>query len=230
MSRTSESVKDNYVLLSIHDISPMFEDGVLSVYDRLVDLGISSFTMLVTPMHSMKRTNALEQHPIFSEYLGSLGLEISLHGYSHFTKSGQADEFARITKDRAESRIRSGIGMIRGSLKQRPYGFVPPMWRAPPLVTRIAKSLGLRYSVNENNIHCFADSTVLKTAEYVISQGNHSVSFENAMLEMELGGPLQIAIHPRDHKENHIFSLLEDMKDRLGYKFSGYRDYILFSR
>ena len=230
MSRKSKFVKDNHVLLSIHDVSPMFEDGILSVYDRLVDLGITSFTLLVTPMHSMKKTNILERHAIFSEYLTSLNLEVSLHGYSHFTKSGQADEFARITKDRAESRIRSGISMIRGSLGQNPYGFVPPMWRAPPLVAKVAKSLGLHYCVNENEIHCFAESSVLKTVAHVVSQGNRSVSFENVMLEMELGGPLQIAVHPHDHKQNHLFELLEDMKDRLGYKFSGYRDYILVSR
>jgi predicted deacetylase len=230
MSRKSESVKDNFVLLSIHDVSPMFEDDVLSVYDRLTDLGIISFTLLVTPMHSMRKTNILEQHPIFSEYLTSLNLEVSLHGYSHSTKSGQADEFARITKGRAETRLRSGIGMIRGTLGQNPYGFVPPMWRAPPRVANVAKSLGLHYCVNENDIHRFSDSTILKTADFIVSQGDRSVSFENAMLEMELGGPLQIAIHPRDHEQNHLFSLLEDMKDRLGYKFSGYRDYILFSK
>jgi len=230
VSRKTELIKDNYVLLSIHDVSPLYEDDVLHTYDRLIDLGVNSFTLLVTPMYSMKKTNILDHHPIFSEYLTSLNLEVSLHGYSHSSKSGQLDEFARITQERAESRIRSGISMIRGALRQNPYGFIPPMWHAPSRVIRAARKLGLHYCVNENELHCFSDSVVLKSAEYIVSQGNRGVSFENAMLEMELGGPLQIAIHPCDHKHDHLFSLLEDMKERLGYKFSGYRDYLLFSR
>jgi predicted deacetylase len=230
MSRTTESIKDNYVLLSIHDVSPLYEDQVLLTYDRLIELGITSFTLLVTPMYAMRKTNILEQHPLFSEYLTSLNLEVSLHGYSHSTKSGQPDEFARITQERAESRIRSGINVIKNSLGQNPYGFIPPMWHAPPRVNRAAKKLGLHYSVNANEVHSFPDSVILKSAELIVSQGDRSVSFENAMLEIELGGPLQIAIHPRDHEQNHLFSLLEDMKERLGYKFSGYRDYLLFYR
>jgi hypothetical protein len=42
---------------------------------------------------------------------------------------------------------------------------------------------------------------------------------EASLIEIELGGSLQIGVHPLDHKTNNLFEVLEDLKDRVGYKF-----------
>jgi hypothetical protein len=62
-------VEDGVALLSLHDASPAFEDDVVATYDRLIDLGISNFTLLVTPMYAIKKSNSLENNPLFSEFL-----------------------------------------------------------------------------------------------------------------------------------------------------------------
>jgi predicted deacetylase len=219
-------VEDGIALLSLHDVSPAFEDDVVATYDMLIDLGISNFTLLVTPMYALKKAHSLENSPFFSEFLASLQLEISLHGYSHFTKSGSMDEFQKMERDRVLPRIKSGSTMISESIGKDPVGFVPPLWKAPQRVAGAAQDIRLKYCVIGNSVHRFSDSSVMKTADLLISQGTKSTSFTNQLLEIELGGPVQIGVHPRDHRENNVFELLADLKDRLDYQFVGYSSYL----
>lgn len=224
MKKNVQSVNDGIALLSLHDVSPAFEDDVVVSYDRLVELGITSFTLLVTPFYALKKSNSFEKNPLFSEFLKSLNLEIALHGYSHFTKSGAMDEFHKMDRDRVLSRIKSGKAMLSEYLGQTPSGFVPPLWKAPQRVAGAAQDAGLDYCAIENKIHSFSDSSIRTTAGILVSQGTKDVSFTNMMLEVELGGPIQIAVHPRDHRVNRMFELLADLKDRLGYQFISYHD------
>ncbi|MFW9912755.1 MAG: DUF2334 domain-containing protein [Candidatus Thorarchaeota archaeon] len=226
MSKGPRYVEDGVALLSLHDVSPAFEDDVVATYDILIDLGISNFTLLVTPMYALKKSNSLENNPLFSEFLASLELEISLHGYSHFTKSGSMDEFQKMDRNRVLPRMKSGKAMISDHIGKKPIGFVPPLWKAPQRVAGAAQDAGMRYCAIGNSIHRFSDSSVLTTADLLVSQGTKSTSFTNQLLELELGGSVQLGVHPRDHRENSVLDLLADMKDRLGYQFMGYRSYL----
>jgi predicted deacetylase len=226
VNKEQQFVKDNIALLSLHDVSPAFEDDVVATYDRLIELGISSFTLLVTPMYALKKSHSLENNPIFSEFVASLHLEVSLHGYSHFTKSGSMNEFQKMNRDRVLGRIKSGKAMIAKCIGNEPIGFVPPLWEAPQRVAGSAQDARLSYCAIGNNIHRFSDSSVLKTADLLVSQGTKSTSFTNQLLEIELGGPIQFGVHPLDHRENKVFDLLADLKDRLNYQFVSYRSYL----
>jgi len=220
-------VDERIALISLHDVSPLFENDVVASCDRLTDLGISSFSLLVVPMYGLKKSNSFERSPLFSEYLQSLGLEISMHGYSHFTKSGSMDEFRKMDSKRVAKRAKSGAATIAASFGQKPYGFVPPLWQAPPRVGKAMRAEGMNYSVVENKIHSFSDARLHRTVEFLVSQGVKGTSFPNALLEIELGGPVQVGVHPRDNAETQVFELIEDMKDRLDYRFMGYRDYLV---
>ncbi|MFW9846953.1 MAG: DUF2334 domain-containing protein [Candidatus Thorarchaeota archaeon] len=226
MKQDFRPVDDGIALLSLHDVSPAFEDDVVVSYDRLVELGVTSFSLLVTPMYALKKTNSFEKNPLFSEFLKSLNLEIVLHGYSHFTKSGSMDEFHKMDRDRVLGRIKSGKAMLSEYLGQIPSGFIPPLWKAPQRVAGAAQDVGMDYCVIDNKIHSFPDSSIRTTAGILVSQGTKEVTFTNMMLEVELGGPIQIAVHPRDHRTNSMFQLLADLKDRLGYQFIGYHDFL----
>jgi predicted deacetylase len=221
------AVADGTILLSLHNVNPTMEDDVIKSYDLLTDLGIASFTLLVTPLYELKRSNSFEKHDLFAEYLQSLNLEISLHGYSHTVKSGAHDEFRRIPQERAISRLKSGVSLIKKSFGQKPFGFVPPLWMAPRRIVNAVRDVGFNYCVVDNSLHHLPESRVFETAECLVSHGMKDVSFIKAQMEIELGGPLQIGIHPLDYKVNSVFKILEDMKDRLGYRFVGYRDYLL---
>lgn len=225
-SKTDVFVRDKTALLSLHDVSPAFEDDVVKSCDRLSDLGLESFTLLVTPFYGMKMSNSLEKNGIFSKYLQSLGLELSLHGYSHLSKSGTGDEFSRIALDRAMVRLRSGFNAIEKTLKLKPSGFVPPLWQAPLKMVDAAREVGFSYCVIGNKLYSFADSRAFTTARCLISEGSANTSFVDSVVELELGGAVQVGVHPLDYRVNKVFELLVDMKDRLGYRFVGYLDYL----
>jgi len=227
VKRVVETVEDATILLSIHDITPFHEDDIVQTYDLLCDLGISSFTLLATPFYALKKSNSFSKGSLFSEFLLSLDLEIALHGYSHFTKSGAMNEFSSLSTKKTMSRLKDGISLIQRSFAQKPSGFVPPMWESPPRVIKAVKDLGLVYSVEGDSIHHCSDSKVFSTAGRIIGQGQRILNTEAAIFEIELGGSLQIAIHPSDYRTNDLFDLLTDLKDRQNYRFLGYRDYLL---
>lgn len=226
MKKASEPVEDMTVILSMHDVVPILEDDIVKTYDLLTDLGINNFTFLVTPFYRMKKTNSFVKGSLFSEFLLSLDLELSLHGYSHFTKSGSMHEFSEITTERALTRLRDGIALFKKGFGRKPIGFIPPLWDAPPRVIKSVKQIGLDYCVIGHQIWRLSDLRVFSTAAPIIGQGSRSIDMEPAMLEIELGGALQIGIHPKDYMMNNLFELLGDLKDRQGYRFIGYGDFI----
>ena len=108
----------------------------------------------------------------------------------------------------------------------KPSGFVPPSWESPPKVVKAVKEIGLCFCVNRNSIHRHTDDTIFATTERIVSEGLRTLNMETTLIEIELGGSLQIGVHPLDHRTNRLFEVLEDLKDRLGYKFIGYNDYL----
>ncbi|TET06018.1 MAG: DUF2334 domain-containing protein [Candidatus Thorarchaeota archaeon] len=226
MGKAIETVEDNTIILSMHDISPVFEDDIVQSYDLLADLGISSLTLLVTPFYGLKKTNKFTEGDIFTKFLRSLALEISMHGYSHFAKSGSLNEFEKMTNEKATTRLKDGVSIIRRGFGEEPSGFVPPFWESPPKIIQVVKKIGLDYCVNGNKIHDLSNDRIFQTAERIVSQGQRSLSIEESLVEIELGGALQIGVHPLDYRMNGLFELLEDMKDRLGYRFTGFKDYL----
>ena len=59
MPKRVETVKDMTVLLSLHDVTPAFEDDIVTTYDMLSDFGITSMTLLVTPFYGLKKINKM---------------------------------------------------------------------------------------------------------------------------------------------------------------------------
>jgi predicted deacetylase len=219
-------VTEQTVLLALHDINPIFEDDIIATCDRFQDLGIDSYTLLITPAYEMRKSNRLDSHDLFSGYISSLGQEISLHGYAHKTKSGRADEFKKMPQERVVSRLRSGVSLLENSIGVRPFGFIPPMWDAPLRVVQAVRDIGLDYCVIKNRIHALKKNIELETVDRLVSQGANNVDIGGVALELELGGSFQLGIHPLDHRNERIFKLITEMKDNLGYSFTGFYDYL----
>ncbi|MFW9919732.1 MAG: DUF2334 domain-containing protein [Candidatus Thorarchaeota archaeon] len=230
MSHKSIPVDDGIALLSVHHVTPEFEDAVVQTCDRLDEIGISDFTLLVTPFYKMKRSNAFEKHLLFAGYLSSLGLEISMHGYSLQTKSGSEAEFQRMSNEQISSRLRIGISLMRKGFERGPVGFIPPMWLAPQSLVRLSKELKLRYCASSDTIYDLQSDMNHTTAYHIIEQEFRSISKADAFLELELGGPVQISLHPKAFLSGNLYDLILDMKDRLGYRFTGYANYLEMKR
>jgi predicted deacetylase len=226
LEKVVRDVEDNTVILSVHDVSPIHEDDIVETYDLLADLGISSMTLLAVPFYGLKKSNKFTDTNLFTKFLRSLDLEISMHGYSHVSKSGSPNELSGLTKEKVISRLKDGASLLRRSFGAMPSGFVPPLWDSAPKIVSAVKQIGLDYCVNGDNIIDNSKNKVFKTANRIVSQGKKSLSFEDSMIEIELGGSMQIGIHPLDYRMNSLYELLEDLKDRLGYRFVGFKDYL----
>jgi predicted deacetylase len=222
-----EAVEEMIVLLSVHDISPVYEDDIVKTYDRLSDFGITSATLLVTPFYKLKKTNRISKNDIFTKFLLALDWEIAMHGYSHFSKSGSLSEFNGMTQKKIASRLKDGVSILEFGFGQKPTGFVSPLWESPPKVVKAVKDVGLGFCVNGNKIHRTSDDTIFETSERIVSEGTRSLNMEASLIEIELGGSLQIGVHPLDHRTNNLFDVLADLKDRMGYKFMSYSDYMI---
>lgn len=226
MSHKSNPVDDGIALLSVHHVTPEYEDEIVQTCDQLEEIGFTSYTLLTTPFYKMKRSNIFETHRLFANYLSSLDLEISMHGYSHQTKSGGDAEFQRMSFEQISSRLRSGISLMKRGLDMGPVGFIPPLWIAPQSLIKAVKELKLNYCAIGNTIHDLQSDTTHTTAYHIIGQERSSLSKIDAFLELELGGPVQVSIHPGAFLKGNLLDLVLDMKDRLGYRFMGYAEYI----
>ncbi len=226
VSQKEEPVADKTVLLSLHEVTPAYETDVVTTCDWLKELGIDSATILVTPLYGMKFSNNFDRHDLFAEYLKSLGLELSLGGYSYTSKSGSPDEFKSLAQDKMVSRIRAAISLFEKGLNRRPVGFVPPIWQAPLRLVDAVRLTGLNYCAIENRLFSIPDGRTMFTSAHLVSRGTKDLNIMDLLVEIEIGGPLQIAIHPFDHNNRRVVDLLIDLRDRLGYRFAGYADYI----
>ncbi len=226
MPEEAEHVGEGIALVSLHEVSPAFEDDIVKMCDLLDEMGLARVTLLVTPFYDLKRINTFEKNPTLAEYLLSLDHELSLHGYTHISSSGSRAEFADLSLARLNSRMLYAVNMFEKAFGKRPIGIVPPRWQAPRNLYNVSRSLNLRYTVIGDMIHYHTKNRVLATAASVISLGERIVDVTRAVVEMELKGPLQVALHPRDHANENVMNLLFDLMDRLGYRMMGYWDYL----
>ncbi len=226
LRQKSEQVKEQTCLVSISVVSPVFEDEIITIIDKFNEIGIDSYTLLITPMYAMRGSANFEKHGIFAKYLKTLDQEISLHGFSHLTKTGQASEFKNLTSDQMRTRIQRGITSVQKAFGMRPFGFIPPQWAAPPRLLKIVGDAKLDYCAVDNAIHFLKKKQVLSTADHFVSHGDGKLEIVNSLLELEIGGAMQLAIHPSDCESEPVFDLISDMKERLGYEFVSYRDYL----
>ena len=153
-----------------------------------------------------------------------------MHGYSHISKSGGPGELDKLPYDRMMSRLRLGFNLIHKSFRIAPNGFVPPLWKAPSTLRKATNESGFSYCVIGNTLFDLAREMKFTTAHKIVSRGDAIPPHTDAMLEIELGGPLQISLYPTDYVSGKMFDLLADMKDRLGYHFMGYNDFLASHR
>jgi predicted deacetylase len=133
------------LLVSIHDVSPAFEDRIDRLSERLAHLlGGARFTMLVVP--DFWRKAPLARSPGFQRKLrrwSQDGVEMLLHGWSHRDEStghkglarlkanymtAREGEFLALSREEATQRLREGRAALEDALGRPVTGFVAPAW------------------------------------------------------------------------------------------------------
>ncbi|WP_157216776.1 DUF2334 domain-containing protein [Flavisphingomonas formosensis] len=133
------------LLVSIHDVGPMFESEVDRLADRLAGhLGGLRLAMLVVPDHWHQAP--LSRAPAFRAKLrgwADAGVEMFVHGWSHRDDSRHAGavagfkarhmtagegEFLGLDAAEAARRMREGRALVEDAIGRPAAGFIAPAW------------------------------------------------------------------------------------------------------
>jgi uncharacterized protein len=202
------------LLVSIHDVTPALQNGVLRLWEMCAARGLSPALLVVPDWHGEW---PLERHPGFVRWLlesASDGAEIVLHGERH-----SRTEFRVLDRVAAGELIRRGLGSLR-ELGLEPAGFVPPGWLAREDGHAAVRDAGLGFSEDERSIRLFPPGRRVPSPAVrwsartpVRAWGSVAVARCRWFLQRRTRYP-RIAFHPQDYSHPRTARDLPDTLDR----------------
>ncbi len=187
------------LLVSIHDVTPALEAGVLRLWEMCAERGVSPALLVVPDWHGEW---PLGRHGGFVRWLRERadgGAEIVLHGERH-----ENGEFRTLGRSAARERIDRGIGSLR-SLGLEPTGFVPPGWLARDEGHAAVRDAGLGFSEDDGAIRLFPSGRRIESPAVrwsarsaVRAWGSVAVARGRWALQRRALYP-RIAFHPQDY-------------------------------
>jgi uncharacterized protein len=202
------------LLVSIHDVTPALEAGVLRLWDMCAARGPSP-ALLVVP--DWQGEWPLERHPGFVRWLrerASGGAEVVLHGERH-----SRGEFRALGRAAAREVIDRGLGSLR-AVGLEHTGFVPPAWIAREDGHAAASDAGLGFSEDERSIRLFpaglrlASPAVRWSARTPVRAWGSVVMARGRWLLQRRAGYPRVALHPQDYAHPRTTRDLPDTLDR----------------
>jgi predicted deacetylase len=206
------------LLVSIHDVTPALEDGVLRLWDLCAARGVRPALLVVPDWHGEW---PLEKHPSFVAWLRSRaaeGAEIVLHGERHdevelprsladsfraLGRTAREGEFLTLDAGAARARIARGLERLR-ALGLEPVGFVPPGWLAKAEGHEAVAQAGLGFSEDDRSIHLYPSHRSLPSPVVrwsarrpVLAWGSVLIAHGRWALQGRAPFP-RLALHPQD--------------------------------
>ncbi|MEO8800441.1 MAG: polysaccharide deacetylase family protein [Polyangiaceae bacterium] len=228
------------VHVSIHDVSPAWEDEVDAALEACAKVGAKPALLVVPNFHGK---SSLADHPQFAEKLARLqqdGHEIFLHGFFHrsglggpqarsdagkvqaffrqkVVSAGEA-EFADVSKSEAEKRLDDGVKMLADA-GLTPDGFIAPAWSFPRWLLPLLAARNLSFT--EDHTHVYDPVRKKKRASLVLNFASRtparllsSVAWARLAKPARLLLPTRIAIHPGDM---HVRLLRHEVRSLLAW-------------
>jgi hypothetical protein len=202
------------LLVSIHDVTPALEAGVLRLWEMCAARGLSPALLVVPDWHGEW---PLERHPGFARWLrerASGGAEIVLHGARH-----SRGEFRALGRTAARERIEGGLRSLRAAGLE-PAGFVPPGWLAREEGHEAVRDAGLGFSEDERSIRLFpahrrVPSPAVRWSARTPGRawGSVAVARGRWLLQRRARYP-RLAFHPQDYAHPRTARDLPDTLDR----------------
>lgn len=144
-------------LVVVHDVCPVFEQGVIAITHALKSrIGRKIAAAVVPNWHGQ----AIDDGQFCETVMDHFG-EILLHGWTHQRdRAGgavsfvtqQSDEFSGLRTDAALQRLKLGQERLSRLFNRRVAGFVPPAWQRGPIRPDILQQSGLEYLMGYRTI------------------------------------------------------------------------------
>ena len=163
------------VLLSIHDVTPAWNEQVAALWRLCRERGATPALLVVPNWHGEW---PLSQHPVYARWIrerAAEGAEIFLHGERHdevglsrswrdaqraFGRTAREGEFLTLDHDAAFTRIGRGLALF-AELGLSPIGFVPPAWLCRPGTHTACAAHGLAILEDDASVYLTASGTRL---------------------------------------------------------------------
>ena len=207
-----------HLIVSLHDFHPASLPAIREQIDFLTPLGVSNFSILVTP-HFHHRKNIREDAPARS-YLDTrlaAGDDLAIHGYYHDRVGVGDDSFfwTKIYTANEAEFFDLGDGEVRHRLTRAlalweecnwpAAGFIAPAWLMPEAQDAILKRLNFTYTVRLKHIKNLRTATTTKTQSLCYSTRapwRRDVSLRwNKYLSAHLlktNNVIRLSLHPND--------------------------------
>jgi len=215
------------ILLSLHDVTPVFEREIDLICHRLDSLGAIHRSLLVVP--DFQRNTPVGKYPRWCGTLVSMretGTDLSLHGMHHeYAECGFLSESAAITcLGRAKAQFEEAFGFS-------PFGFVAPQWFQSPGCKKALIRLGFAYSgrwgglfdAKGNSIHPAFPTNY----DWGLSPADAFFAWWNPVrLLNRKSGVIRFSVHPMDVRHKLIdreLGLLSQLMER-GWEVLSYAD------
>lgn len=218
--------KDSHLIISIHDVAPIFSAEINSIVDVLRRHKVKKISLLVVPFYHGQQK--LSDFPEFVRQLRewqNQGCEIVLHGWTHLeakpnrrwfhrVATAGEGEFAELSFQEAHEKLQAGLELFQ-QLGLKASSFVPPAWLLSREAFEALRSFPFEYTEN----HCFIRrlSSGLRIWSPVITYIHRSrwrrtlaLLWNPLVAKGLLGGKnLRLAIHPPDVRDKIIFRQIE---------------------
>ena len=206
------------LLVSIHDVTPLFENEVQQLWDWCGESGFTPALLVVPNWHGAW---PLHDHPRQVEWLQKRvaeNAEIILHGERHdeyglartifdslraLGRTSREGEFLTLGYGDARDRIQRGLAVLR-SLSLEPQGFVPPAWLARNATFAAARDADLAFSEDAGSIRVHSTNQrihapVIRWSARTSWRAHMSSAVAKTARSLHAGKPIvRVALHPQD--------------------------------
>jgi predicted deacetylase len=229
---TASATKD-FLVVSIHDVSPSTQSVSSKIISELAQKGIHHCSLLIVPdYHHQGASMQDRQFLSWLRDLESRGHEIVIHGYFHqrpktdhdtvvdkfvtrFYTQGEG-EFYDLDYDEAFRRIKAARDEFLAA-GLRPRGFVAPAWLLSNEGQRAARDAEMEYTTRLRTVIDLRSGEVFPSRSLVYSARNGwrratSLAWNAALARVLNNKPLmRLSVHPVDYSHPAIWRQIVDL-------------------
>lgn len=214
--------------LSVHDVTPHHFERLKRAHALFQDWGVGSrYSMLVVPDFWSRWP--LQDYPDFTQWLKARvdeGVEIILHGYSHFDQTrhpslitrwkaraltNREGEFLGLSQQEATRRLCLGKQQLESLFDQKIGGFVAPAWLYSAGTHRALQALDFRFAEDHWRVwsptcgKTLGRSPVLSYASRTPARLWSSILWSRlSTLVLRPAGLVRLAVHPHDLDQSRL--------------------------
>ncbi|MBN1944112.1 MAG: polysaccharide deacetylase family protein [Bradymonadales bacterium] len=238
------------LLVSIHDVSPVFAERIEKLLDLLRDAGISPGSLLIVPDYHGR--GSWGGSPAFVERIRQLadsGWELVLHGFTHREEhaafkrtlgerlaarhlTDREGEFLSLDGQEIRRRLQTGRALVEATFGKCPQGFVAPAWLRTEELDEYLRESGFLYT--EGHLFLEQLATGRKIFSPVLAWASRTPGrLLASRVWARLATPwltrlpvARVALHPGDTTHETLLASIRTTLDRLtraGFVPSTYR-------